>query len=234
MNSVARISRESGEQDMPRDRAGLVRYLAQVCRDAGADLYLLVDLGCEDGDASLVACNWVFDAVRAIGPSLIRRLAESRHATLLGQPPRIWQPVAEAGERGSLGIREIACLEAAGHTEIACARIRTGRGYHAIVFSAAVAGSIDAGRLPSAILSVSYALSALAAASGGASAPSPVSDRERECLRWVAEGKTAEEIATIVGVSINTVNSYVSLAMHKLSAKNRAMAIANAIRAGVI
>ncbi len=62
----------------------------------------------------------------------------------------------------------------------------------------------------------------------------PLSDRERECLIWVSEGKTTDEVALILGVSANTVNSYVTHAIQKLSASNRAMAIATAIRSGII
>jgi DNA-binding CsgD family transcriptional regulator len=62
----------------------------------------------------------------------------------------------------------------------------------------------------------------------------PLSERERECMRWVSEGKTTDEVAMILGVSSNTVNSYVGHAMQKLSASNRAMAMATAIRNGLI
>ena len=44
----------------------------------------------------------------------------------------------------------------------------------------------------------------------------PLSDRERECLFWVSEGKTTDEVALILGVSSNTVNSYVTHAIQKL------------------
>ena len=62
----------------------------------------------------------------------------------------------------------------------------------------------------------------------------PLSERERECLFWVSEGKTTDEVATILGVSPNTVNSYVTNAIQKLSAANRPAAIATAIRSGII
>lgn len=38
----------------------------------------------------------------------------------------------------------------------------------------------------------------------------------------------------ILGVSSNTINSYITHAIQKLSASNRAMAIATAIRSGII
>ena len=57
-----------------------------------------------------------------------------------------------------------------------------------------------------------------------------LSERERECLFWVSEGKTTGEVAVILGVTSNTVNSYLANAIQKFGASNRAMAIATAIR----
>ena len=51
---------------------------------------------------------------------------------------------------------------------------------------------------------------------------------------WVSEGKTTDEVALILGVSSNTVNSYITHAIQKFAASNRAMAIATAIRSGII
>ena len=79
-----------------------------------------------------------------------------------------------------------------------------------------------------------YALSQIPGLLRAADAQDPLSDRERECLIWVSEGKTTDEVALILGVSGNTVNSYITHAIQKLSASNRAMAIATAIRSGII
>ena len=53
-------------------------------------------------------------------------------------------------------------------------------------------------------------------------------------LLWVSEGKTTDEVAMILQVSANTVNRYILHATQKLSAANRTMAIAIAIRNGII
>lgn len=79
-----------------------------------------------------------------------------------------------------------------------------------------------------------YALSQIPGLLRAAVAQDALSDRERECLVWVSEGKTTDEVAVILGVSGNTVNSYITNAIQKLSASNRAMAIATAIRSGII
>ena len=61
-----------------------------------------------------------------------------------------------------------------------------------------------------------------------------LTDRERECLGWVAAGKTNDEVATILGLSIETVKIYLKRAMRKLDATTRAQAVAKAYRVGLI
>jgi LuxR family transcriptional regulator, quorum-sensing system regulator SdiA len=55
-----------------------------------------------------------------------------------------------------------------------------------------------------------------------------ISQRETECLRWAARGKTAADIARILGRSTATVSLHLNNAQHKLGASNRAQAIARA------
>lgn len=58
--------------------------------------------------------------------------------------------------------------------------------------------------------------------------------REIDCLRWSAAGKTSGEIAAILGVSENTVNSYLAAAAQKMNAVNRVQTVAQAIRLGLL
>lgn len=58
--------------------------------------------------------------------------------------------------------------------------------------------------------------------------------RERECLVWVAGGKTDWEISQILGISEQTVHGYVQNAMTKLNARTRAQAVALAMQAAQI
>jgi LuxR family quorum sensing-dependent transcriptional regulator len=53
--------------------------------------------------------------------------------------------------------------------------------------------------------------------------------RERECLSWVAAGKTDWEISQILNISEQTVHGYVQNALTKLGARTRAQAVALAI-----
>jgi LuxR family quorum sensing-dependent transcriptional regulator len=60
--------------------------------------------------------------------------------------------------------------------------------------------------------------------------PGPrLTPRERECLSWVAAGKTDWEISQILGISEQTAHEYVQNALIKLNATTRAQAVAVAI-----
>lgn len=61
-----------------------------------------------------------------------------------------------------------------------------------------------------------------------------LSPRERECLQWVAEGKTCWECATILGLSEHTVRCYLESARHKLGASNNTHAVNKAGKANLL
>jgi DNA-binding CsgD family transcriptional regulator len=65
--------------------------------------------------------------------------------------------------------------------------------------------------------------------------PSEVlSPREIACLQMAGDGMISEEIADKLGLSVHTVNAYLSTATTKLDSVNRIQAIAKAIRLGYI
>ena len=61
-----------------------------------------------------------------------------------------------------------------------------------------------------------------------------LTERELECLFWIAEGKTSDEIATILGISRNTINNYITSVMRKTGTKTRSEAIAYAVRHNLV
>ncbi len=61
-----------------------------------------------------------------------------------------------------------------------------------------------------------------------------LTDRERECLLWAAEGKTSWDTAQILGISERTVLFHLHNAAHKLDVSNRAQAVARAVAQGYI
>jgi len=61
-----------------------------------------------------------------------------------------------------------------------------------------------------------------------------LTERELECLFWIAEGKTSDEIAMILGISRNTINNYITSVMRKTATKTRSEAIAYAVRNNLV
>lgn len=58
--------------------------------------------------------------------------------------------------------------------------------------------------------------------------------REKECIIWVAEGKTSGEIADILNISERTVTFHLQNAGHKMGVTNRQHAVSRAISMGLI
>ena len=129
---------------------------------------------------------------------------------------------------------EAKLLDVLGHREIFSLKLAVGMQRYFLLLSSAETGKIAIDALTAAQFKCCYALSQVPGMLAAAVMLNPLSDRERECLGWVSEGKTTDEVALILGVSSNTVNSYLTHAIQKLAASNRAMAIATAIRSGII
>lgn len=62
----------------------------------------------------------------------------------------------------------------------------------------------------------------------------PISDRERQVLQLVAEGKTTKEIASLLNISVKTAESHRSNLMEKLNIHDTAGLVRYAIRNGLI
>lgn len=65
-------------------------------------------------------------------------------------------------------------------------------------------------------------------------AHTPLTDREREVMSWVAAGKSDIEIAAILSIAPGTVTVHVQRAKHKLDAFTRTFAVVKAVRCGEI
>jgi DNA-binding CsgD family transcriptional regulator len=61
-----------------------------------------------------------------------------------------------------------------------------------------------------------------------------LTDRERECLLWAAEGKTSWEIANIIHVSERTVTFHLQNVTRKMGVSTRQHAVARALSLGLI
>jgi DNA-binding CsgD family transcriptional regulator len=220
---TAVVSASAGQLTMPSAalcaRRDLVALMHQICGDMGADSYMLIDLTTRAGEkARIVASNWIYDAIDMIGLDLIVRIA--RRSAEQGQST----PSPDEAE----------LLAGLGHVELVGIPLRAGAKRYALILSAETRGRLLGRAVAKAELLCSYALSTLSSKLAAEPEADPLSDRERECLFWVAEGKTSEEVGVILGVSGSTANSYLTNAMQKLGARNRALAIATAIRQGLI
>lgn len=206
----------------------------QICLGISAENYMVLDTGCgPDGSGvRLVASNWIYDAIDMVGLDHLAGMA--RKATPLGAAP---QPLF-LDENPSRNSRICGDPESElarfGHDEIYALRLRAGQRSGCAFFSASAPGRIRRNLVSAAQFRCAYLLSEMADRTGNGNPVDPLSERERECLFWVAEGKTTEEVALIVGVSTNTANRYVAQAIQKLSAANRSKAVATAIRRGIL
>ena len=61
-----------------------------------------------------------------------------------------------------------------------------------------------------------------------------LSQREKECIEWVAKGKSSWDIGVILGISDNTVNFHVKNVLRKLKTSSRTVAALKAVRFGII
>jgi LuxR family transcriptional regulator, quorum-sensing system regulator BjaR1 len=61
-----------------------------------------------------------------------------------------------------------------------------------------------------------------------------LTERELECLRWTACGKTSAEVSIILGISEHTVSNHVNHVCRKLNAQNRPHMVAIAFKTGLL
>lgn len=216
-------------------RGDLTAFLMNIAAEIGADAYMLVAILHDEhqNTARILASNWIHDAIELVGHRVIAKLAQLMAASP-GDRPRGLLLSEAPFLPGVLDGEEAALLDVLGHRELFPLMLQVGRHRYFLVLSSEHAEAIDQDTLVSVQMRACYALSQIPGMLRAASAQDPLSDRERECLAWVSEGKTTDEVAVILGVSGNTVNNYVTHAIQKLSASNRAMAIATAIRSGII
>ena len=235
-NSAAPAFSDNAAHTRLTCRGDLTAFLMQLSAAIGGDSYMLLALVHDQTrlNARIVASNWIFDAIELVGQRLIATLAQDPLNTAPGTRPRPLVAAQAPQTGGLVSGEEAKMLSVLGHAELYSLRLNVVRQRLFLLFSAAEPGSLDATALAWAQMQCCYALSQIPELLAEASMQDPLSDRERECLFWVSEGKTTDETALILGVSSNTVNGYITHAIQKLSASNRAMAIATAIRSGII
>lgn len=216
----------------PGDTARVMRRMAAL---VGAEHYLMLDTP-PDHTAErmrVIASDWPHDTIEIIGLERIARLAAAAGAAGLGAAASEFARFGGPAPQG-LDPELASVLDEFGHRELVAARIHAGMSRGLLIFSTGAENTIESGMLPAVQLLCCHAWSKLNRGPPRGLLEDPLSERERECLRWVSQGKTTDEVAVILDVSANTVNRYILHATQKLSAASRTMAITVAIRSGII
>lgn len=221
---------QAGAGERSAARASLSLFIGEQRRLAGADGHLLIDASSRRDEARVLTCNWVYDAVADAGIGNIASIVRTSAAAMPGAPARPHHPLGLAALAEQ---PRLARLAHHGHQEFYILTLPSAQHRLHLMLSSGKPGRIVADRLPHIQMTCIYALSRFLPETGR-SRQSTLSERELECLSWVSQGKTAGEIALILDCTANTINSHVAHAIHKLNAKNRAMAIATAIRLKLI
>lgn len=90
------------------------------------------------------------------------------------------------------------------------------------------------GRLQALAAQFHVAFTGVAAGYDPGRQSSHLTEREQECLCWVARGKSSWDIGRILGISEFTVNYHLKKTLRKLETHNRIVAVVKAIRLGLI
>jgi DNA-binding CsgD family transcriptional regulator len=206
-----------------QDIASGLEFLAAF---VGAEHYLLAryDVFSEDGYDYVVAADWPFDLVRSLGAHVTRLHAKRNEVDrcMASMEPDFQAAGAAIRLPSHLSAQYCAIPFDTGHArlvmvllfrnDIVAARDR--------LYDMALIAAYFAGRFPQAAYVPDSMLD--------------LTEREIECLNWIAEGKTSDEISMIIGISRNTVNNYITSIMRKTATKTRSEAIAYAVRNSLI
>lgn len=193
---------------------------------AGAKGYLLMrtDTNADETVAFVVSSNWPFDLVRTLGVELasqqsrnseIRRCMQAFEPVFVEAPETIMMPD---------GIGRRLCVLS----------FNVGRARMALAFLFGDGDFLSHDRLRDIAVACAWHAASFPDLTSANTAFSDLTEREIECLAWIGEGKTSDEIAVIIGISRNTVNNYITSIMNKTGARTRSEAVAFAVRNRII
>ncbi len=193
---------------------------------AGASHYLLIrcDLVQESGLDFVIASDWPFDLVRRLAPELTGsygRIGELEKCLALFQPSLALLP------------DDVVLPDGVGRQYHALT-FNVGRSRFSLLFLAREASVPSPERMRDVGLLAGYLASSGRCFEGKLERDFDLTERELECLFWIAEGKTSDEIAMILGISRNTINNYITSVMRKTATKTRSEAIAFAVRNNLV
>ncbi len=216
---IGKLAMASGSGDIAAGLRLLTSYV-------GASHFLLArfDLVQESGLDFVVSSDWPFDLVRRIEPELASRYSRSSE---LDKCLSVLQP-------------KFALLPDEAHVPDGISRqycsltMSVGRTRLALQFLFPDNMILSPERLREIALLAAYCVSLSTQKGQRTDRDCDLTERELECLFWIAEGKTSDEIATILGISRNTINNYITSVMRKTATKTRSEAIAYAVRNNLV
>jgi DNA-binding CsgD family transcriptional regulator len=156
-------------------------------------------------------------------------------AGLLMNAPFFWSDVATAPELATFRAPIQARLADLGLIDIFVGARRRARGTlsGAVMAGPALDGSAPDARAAAVILSDVFWL-----ATRQHPAPSPaqalLTERQVQCLYWTRQGKSATDIASILGISAHTVSEHLARACERLGVRTRVQAVAAAMSRGLL
>jgi LuxR family transcriptional regulator, regulator of acetate metabolism len=215
---VARLSDAIEASDISRGLGALSDHV-------GAAGYLLMRLDANAGTPleNVVASDWPFDLVRKSVPVL----ADTTRATELDRCLSVLQPQFSM-------LAETVGLPRGASNQYCSIAFNVGRVRYSLTLLCPTDIILSQQGLRAVGVHASYLASLIFSEQVKTGRELELTDRELECLYWIAEGKTSDEIATIIGISKNTINNYITSVMRKTATRTRSEAIAYAVRNNLV
>jgi DNA-binding CsgD family transcriptional regulator len=206
-----------------QDITGGLGLLAEY---VGAVGFLLArhELSNENVLDNIVSSNWPFDMVRKSGVDIISSMSRS---TELDKCLSVLTPTFSM-------LPEDTILPYGASRQFCSVIFSAGRSRYCLMLLCPADMILSQQRLRETALLTSYFASLLFNDSVRSTRELELTERELECLYWIAEGKTSDEIATIIGISKNTINNYITSVMRKTATRTRSEAIAYAVRNNLV
>lgn len=216
---VLRLNENAGSEHLQNGLAALTDYV-------GASHYLLArcDLIQESGLDFVVSSNWPFDLVRQLTSDIVSAYVRT---TEMEKCLQLFQP------NFSSFAAEVA-LPVGASRDYCSLTFNVGRTRMLLLLLFRDGFILSPERLRDIGLLAGYYSSFTRCGEGKSDREFELTERELECLFWIAEGKTSDEIAMILGISRNTINNYITSVMRKTATKTRSEAIAFAVRNNLV
>ncbi|MBX9456617.1 MAG: helix-turn-helix transcriptional regulator [Rhizobium sp.] len=199
--------------------------LAALADYVGATGFLLLRQDTNSGTQldNVIASDWPYDLVRKSLP----QLADAARSTELDKCLSVLQPQFSM-------LTEASGLPRGASKQYCSIAFNVGRIRYNLTLLCPVDVILSQQGLRAVGVHASYLASLLFNEQVKSGRELELTDRELECLYWIAEGKTSDEIATIIGISKNTINNYITSVMRKTATRTRSEAIAYAVRNNLV